>query len=262
MAKEKQPCGCGGENKIAGKKKVTISNVDPLQVNDGCTPIVSSQVCVEADVTITPTVTSGTPIVNCVGTPTTATCRSLGFTPSVDGTCSFTFAQVLCVNVPITFDADVDADKGDVACGLAFTGPDCENAPSTGCTLTRGFFAAPQHQEETLQLLALAGGSITLGNDSLGFSTIVTEDNIFDVLEGNVGPSPQYRQLNAQLLTAKLNVLNGATCAFATNNIALADTFLTSPVLNDALASQIQQLLAQFNEGNAPGCPDHCPEDV
>lgn len=260
MNEEKQPCGCGDKNKIVGKKKITISNVEPLQVNDGCTPIVSSQVCVEADVTITPTVTAGTPTVNCIGNPTTATCQSMGFTPSVDGTCSFTFAQVLCINVPITFDADVDAQRGDVACGMPFTGPNCENEPSTGCTLTRGFFA--NHQEETLQLLALAGGSIELGNDTQGFSTIVTASNIFNVLGGNVGPSPQYRQLNAQLLTAKLNVLNGATCAFATNNIALADTFLTSTTQNNPLASQIQEMLAEFNEGNAPGCPEHCPEDM
>ncbi|MEI4828198.1 hypothetical protein WAX78_01795 [Bacillus sp. FJAT-53711] len=129
--------------------------------------------------------------------------------------------------------------------------------PVTGCTLTRGFFAT--HQAETLQLLAMAGGTIILGNDSLGFSTIVTAANIFDVLNGNVGPSPQYRQLNAQLLTAKLNVLNGANCQFAQNTIALADAFLTNPIQNDVVASQIQQMLAEFNEGNAPGCPGHCP---
>ncbi|RLQ96350.1 hypothetical protein [Falsibacillus albus] len=94
----------------------------------GCTNIVSQQVCVEAVVTITPNVTPGDPMVACVGLPTVGTtCADLGFTPSttIPGSCTTTFAQVLCVNMPLTFNADVQATPGQVGCGPAFNTPNC-----------------------------------------------------------------------------------------------------------------------------------------
>ncbi|WP_433750607.1 hypothetical protein [Falsibacillus pallidus] len=110
------PCGCG----------VPAAPQQPNQ--EGCTNAVSQQVCVEAVVTITPTVTPGTPMVACVGLPSVGTtCADLGFTPSttVPGSCTTSFAQVLCVTMPLTFNADVVATPGGVGCGPAFNAPNC-----------------------------------------------------------------------------------------------------------------------------------------
>src|SRR4051794_8921609 len=129
MAEEKQPCGCGENNMVVGPRitasSVTSSTAQPRL--PGCTPTVSELVCVEADVTVTPTVEAGTPTVNCVGNPSTISCVNRGFTPSATGSCTFTISQVLCVNIPITFDADVVATPGQVACGPVSMGPDCPN---------------------------------------------------------------------------------------------------------------------------------------
>lgn len=261
MNEGKQPCGCGQTNRTVGPRALSNNLVQPAQVLlPGCTPEVSTQVCVEADVTVTPSVVAGTPTVNCVGNPQTVSCQGRGFTPSTTDSCVFTVSQVLCVSIPITFDAEATAVLGLVACGEVFNGPDCQDLPGTSCTLTRGFYL--NHPTETLQLLAIAGGTITLGTDNIGLSLVVTATNIFDVLSGDVGPSPQYQQLYTQLLTAKLNVLNGATCQFATDTIALADTFLLQATINNAVASLIQEMLADFNEGNAQGCPGHCEDDT
>jgi hypothetical protein len=225
----------------------------------GCTPTVSAEVCVEADVTVTPTVVPGRPIVNCVGTPSLTRCRALGYTPSTTNTCTFTFSQVLCVNIPVTFDANATAQRGVVACGLASPAPNCQEEPSTGCTLTRGMFQT--NTELTLQLLALAGGTIVLGSGNLGFSfTVDSAADVTAVFTNAVpgSPSPQYNQLYAQLLTANLNILNGASCPEVLVLIAQANLFLTNPVEDSPEASDIQEQLALFNEGNLTGCPGHC----
>ncbi len=253
MNQENNPCGCTGDN-----RSNRISQI--LQQVNGCTPTVSTEVCVEADVTVTPMVTPGTPVVNCIGDPFIGTCEELGFTPSPNGTCTFTVSQVLCVNVPIMFNADVEAVAGDVACGTVFNTPGCENGPGVACTFSRGFYS--NNEEAALLLLAEAGGTIILGMDMEGFSLTVTAANIDDVLEGNApgAPSPQYAQLYSQLLTANLNVLNGATCPFATDTINLANMFLAESEQDDDVASGIQNLLELYNTGQAPGCPDECPE--
>ncbi|MGB3261532.1 hypothetical protein [Paenisporosarcina sp.] len=124
MTIEKKPCGCGGGN--GGVQMNSGVNAQEVLL-PGCTPTVSAEVCVEANVTVTPTVVAGRPIVNCVGTPSLTRCRDLGYTPSTTGTCTFTFSQVLCVNIPITFDATVEATRGVVACGNAF--------PVAGCPI-------------------------------------------------------------------------------------------------------------------------------
>jgi lactate permease len=62
-----------------------------------------------------------------------------------------------------------------------------------------------------------------------------------------------------QLLAAKLNILNGATCDAATAAISDADQFLaTSHAAGVAGAPALQEELALFNEGNAFDCPEHC----
>jgi hypothetical protein len=73
--------------------------------------------------------------------------------------------------------------------------------------------------------------------------------------------SQQYQVLYAQLLAAKLNVLNGATCAFAAAAIAAADTFIAnSPAGGTSGAPAVQDPLELFNSGGAPDCPMHCSE--
>lgn len=257
MNREKRRC-CGNNNNSLVRPS---RNSQILQQVEGCEPVVSADVCIEADVTITPVVTPGTPVVTCLGDPFFGTCEEEGFEPSDTGTCTFTVSQVLCINIPLTFEADVEAVAGDVACGNVFSGPGCENGIPGACTFSRGTFA--NNEEAALLLLAEAGGEIVLGMDDEGFSLTVNVDNIDDVLEGNApgAPSPQYAQLYSQLLTANLNVINGATCPFATNTINLANMFLAESEEDNALASSIQELLELFNTGEAPGCPGECVDE-
>ena len=121
---EQIPCGCGG-NGLAASAFDTPEVLAP-----GCTRTVSKEVCVEANVTINPTVVAGTPIVNCVGGPSLRSCAAQGFIPSETGTCTFTVSQVLCVNVPIQFDAQARVVRGTVACGESYPNENCMT-PST-----------------------------------------------------------------------------------------------------------------------------------
>ncbi|MEB8647503.1 hypothetical protein P4388_24985 [Bacillus thuringiensis] len=101
-------------------------NSKQQQSNDSaCTPNVSAEVCVEADITIIPTVEAGKPVVHCVGIPSFEACSEMGFTPSDSGNCNFTVSQVLCINIPISFGAETIAVPGKIACGNAFNGPNC-----------------------------------------------------------------------------------------------------------------------------------------
>jgi len=256
MSEEKKPCGCGSNDVFA-----VGPTIDDQQVlAPGCDRIVSQQVCVEANVTVSPTVVAGTPVVNCVGRPSLLRCRARGFTPSPTGTCTFSVSQVLCVNIPIHFDARATAVRGAVACGLPSTGENCQEIPSTGCTFSQGQFRT--NDELTAQLIASApGGQIVLGIDNLGFS--FTVDSLADatlVFDNAVPGSPaiQYNNLYIQLLAANLNILNGATCPFAVAAITAANTFLASGIVDGSTASTLQESLAEFNEGNAIGCPGHC----
>ncbi|MCD7036342.1 hypothetical protein LRR81_19025 [Metabacillus sp. GX 13764] len=169
-------------------------------------------------------------------------------------TCPTNFCTLLSIeNLAITFDLATHTLR--VAGMPVFNCPAFDDA----CVLTRGYYA--NHPDVSQQLLSQAGGQIVLGTDSQGFSFTVTSQNIIDVLSGRVPgrPSPQYQQLYTQLLTANLNVLNGAGCSFAESVINSANVFLSNPVQNNPQASAIQQQLAQYNEGDAAGCPGHCP---
>ncbi|WP_205688796.1 hypothetical protein [Bacillus sp. BHET2] len=249
---------------MAAKEKQTN-----LQQEEGCTDIVSQQVCVEAVVTITPTVTPGEPMVTCVGLPVVGrTCADLGFTPSttMPGSCTTTYAQVLCVNIPLTFNAEVQATPGQVGCGPASNTPNCP-APTT-CTHSIGFYQ--NNQEVTNALIASAGGAIILGSDNTGLSLTATTANAEDILSINapIPPTPedppfrgQYQALYAQLLAANLNVLSGATCTFATETIESANNFLSSsPPEGLAGAPAFTSALTSYNEGTAEGCPAMCLE--
>ncbi|RDI45610.1 hypothetical protein [Falsibacillus pallidus] len=240
-----------------------------VQQEQGCTNAVSQQVCVEAVVTITPSVTPGTPMVSCVGLPAVGTtCAELGFTPSttVPGSCTTSFAQVLCVTMPLTFNADVVATPGAVGCGPAFNQPNCPI--STACTFSKGYFA--NNEAVTNALIASNGGSIVLGQGTSGLSLTATSANAKNILLGNapIPPTPpdsplrgQYQALYAQLLAARLNQLNGADCTFAQNTISGANNFLaTSPAGGKTGAPAFTSALDGFNLGDAAGCPGSCEE--
>lgn len=226
-----------------------------------CPTVVNETVCVQARVTITPDVETGEIRSFCVGNPMIGNCPG---TPSTTGDCSFTVSQRICVQVPLTFSADATAEPTGIVCGI----PDVGECQPAGCTLTIGFFR--NNPEVTNALITNAGGSIILGIDAQGSSFTVTTANANDVLSFNT-PSPpapgsppfsnQYQVLYAQLLAANLNILRGATCPFALEAIVAANAFLAASPSGVGMdgAPDIQEPLAQFNEGNAPGCPTHCP---
>jgi len=229
-------------------------------INMTCPTTVNDNVCVQAEVTITPEVTVGDIVTTCLGNPFIGSCPG---TPA--RSCSFFVSQRICVQIPLTFDATAVAASRGIVCDEAGTGA-CSAA---GCTLSAGFFAA--NPIITNALITNAGGSIILGSDALGLSFTVNAGNANTVLTGNTPLPPtvvnpvfiaQYQQLYRQLLAAKLNVLNGVTCPFATAAIAAADNFLaTSPATGQAGAPGFQAPLEQFNTGEAPGCPFECSID-
>lgn len=225
-----------------------------------CPTRVHETVCVGAQVTITPSVTVDEVQSFCVGRPFVGTCPG---TPA--RTCTFNVSQTICVEVPLTFSATATAQPTGIVCSE----PGVGSCASVGqCTFTIG------HYRNTLALtnalIVGAGGSIVLGSGTNGLSFTVTVANANDVLNFNT-PSPpapaspplaqQYQVLYAQLLGANLNVLNGASCSAATAAIAAANTFLAnSPAGGMAGAPAVQEPLAEFNEGNATGCPPHCTD--
>lgn len=224
-----------------------------------CPTTVHDTVCVDAEVTIVPKVTVTQIHSYCVGNP------EIGACPGISSEfCTFNVRQAICVQLSLNFEADADAIPTGIVCGIPNVGT-C-NA-STSCTFTIGYFK--NHPEIISTLLDEAGGSITLGDSLTGLGYIVTTiDEAIDVLNFILPSSSlpttetyaiQYSVLYAQLLGAKLNVLNDATCDFATAAIEAADTFLaTSPDAGIDGAPFLQEQLALFNEGNASECPEHC----
>jgi len=225
-----------------------------------CPTTVHETVCVQAEVTITPKVDVGDIMTFCVDRPFIGAC------PGTPGRfCSFLVGQNICVQVPLTFDADAIATPAGIVCGE----PGVGSCPQpSACTLTIGFYR--NNPDVTNALIMNAGGSIILGNDGNGLSFTVIPSNADEVLNFNT-PSPpapdsqpfaaQYQVLYAQLLAANLNVLRGATCDAATAAIAAANTFLAnSPPGGMMGAPAVQEPLAEFNEGLAEGCPAHCPD--
>ncbi len=224
-----------------------------------CPTTVHDNVCVEAEVTITPKVTIGDIRTFCLGNPFIGGCLE------PQPFCSFMVGQNICVQVPLTFDAIATAEPKGISCAVPSIGGCPE---TTACTHTIGFFR--NNPEITNALIEAAGESIILGSDSAGLSFTVTTDNADEVLDFNTPAPPapgsppfagQYQILYAQLLAANLNVLNGASCDFAANTIAAANLFIaTSPEGGTTGASIVQEPLAEFNAGFAPGCPLHCDD--
>jgi hypothetical protein len=250
--------------KCVNPDEITIK---PLQQEQtGCQKIVHETVCVQGTVTITGNVENGDSRSFCVGDPMIGSCPG-----ELVDSCVFTVSQNICVQIPLTFSATASAVSDGLVCNTPEPGP-CPGVVED-CTHSIGTFR--NDPDFTNQLITDAGGSITLGTGS-GLSFVVNTANANDVLNFNV-PSPpapedppfaqQYQVLYAQLLAAKLNVLNLQAqgvpiCTFATEAIAAADTFLdNSPEGGMSGAPNVQEDLEQFNAGNAPGCPPQCEDD-
>lgn len=82
-----------------------------------CSTIINETVCVQADITITPSVVVGTIEYFCVGGPKIGSCTG---TPVEK--CNFSVSQNICVQVPLTFSVDVDARPAGAACGTPSVG--------------------------------------------------------------------------------------------------------------------------------------------
>jgi hypothetical protein len=247
--------------------EAVVKSVTPQQTQTGCSTIISQTVCVQGTVTITPNVVDGPSQSFCVGEPMIGECPG-----TLQDTCSFTVNQRVCVQIPLTFSATGSATPDGLVCDTPIVGT-CPGGEDL-CTFSIGHFR--DNTDFTNQLITDAGGSIVLGTNSDGLSFTVTTANANDVLNFNT-PSPpapanppfeqQYQVLYAQLLAANLNVLNLTAmgfeiCDFATDAITAANNFLaTSPAGGMAGAPAVQEPLAQFNEGNGPGCPPHCEEE-
>jgi len=222
---------------------------------------VHETVCIQAKVTVTPNVEVGEIEYFYKGGPVIGACKG-----EVKDLCSFMVRQKICVQVPLAFSATAQAEPAGIVCGLPEVGS-CPPAPAN-CTHTLGFYR--NNPDITNALITSAGGSIVLGTIGQGLSFTVTPTNAAQVLNFNT-PSPpapasppfaqQYRVLYAQLLTARLNVQNGAGCAGANTAVAAANEFLaTSPTGGKAGAPAVQEQLAEYNEGDAEGCPEACDE--
>jgi hypothetical protein len=96
---------------------------------DACRAVVNETVCVQADVTVTPVVTVGNVRSFCVGGLVIGACAG---TP-VEA-CTFTVSQSICVQVPLTFAADVVAVPTGVVCGTPAPGPCTTAATGDPCT--------------------------------------------------------------------------------------------------------------------------------
>ena len=240
-----------------------ICSVKTQQAKEGqCPAIVHESVCLQANVIIDPNVQVGEIQSFCIGAPIIGACPGA---PSPERECVFTVSQNICVQVSLNFWANAAAVPTGIVCGSAREEP-CP--PTDHCTYSVGYFLT--HSDLTNNLITAAGGSIVLGIGSLGVSYTVTTVNAMQVL-ALMTPSPpappfppylpQYRVLYAQLLAANLNVQNKATCTYAIDAIAAANTFIAnSPTTGMDGAPALQKQLEEFNKGLAPGCPEHCME--
>lgn len=110
------PCGCGDSNPASSQ------NVNPIQVQQEqvaqCPATVRETVCVQANVTITPSVEVGDIQSFCVGRPRIGSCAG-----TLQPSCTFTVSQDVCVQIPLTFSANATAVPAGLVCGIPTTGP-------------------------------------------------------------------------------------------------------------------------------------------
>lgn len=232
---------------------------------DSCPTYVHEEVCVQGTVNIIPKITVGAVQSYCVGDPIIGGCDG-----GIQESCSFVVGRKICMQIPLEFSAEAAVTPDGIMCGTPEVG---QCTQDVACTYSMGYFK--NHEELTNELITAAGGSITLGT-GLGLSFQVTTANANDVLSLNTPTPPapaltpldnQYQNLYAQLLAAKLNVLNivrlgGNVCDFATTAIANADSFIgSSPQGGQDGAPDVKDPLDLFNNGLVFECPQHCGDD-
>lgn len=117
------PCGCqdktnGYQNKLktAG---VSAAAAAAAAVPAQCPALVHDTVCVQAEVTIDPSVAVGDIESFCVGGAVIGACP--GETAPSDS-CTFTVSQNICVQIPLTFSADAHAVPTGIVCGTPLPG--------------------------------------------------------------------------------------------------------------------------------------------
>ncbi|HEY3368644.1 MAG TPA: hypothetical protein VGK74_26600 [Symbiobacteriaceae bacterium] len=98
----------------ASVQDLSGGGVEIAQVQS-CPAVAHQDICVEANVTIIPRVTPGSPRVICRGPALIGPCPG---EDSPTGKCSFTVNQNVCVQIPLLFDARASATQGRVVCGL------------------------------------------------------------------------------------------------------------------------------------------------
>jgi hypothetical protein len=134
-----------------------------------------------------------------------------------------------------------------------FTVCDPQPCVTEGCTLTQGFW---KNHEDDWPVQTL-----TLGTRSY------TQAELLKILKQPVKGNGLV-SLAHQLIAAKLNVANGATCTAATQAISSADAMIGglvvppigSGVLSTSSTSALVTALDNFNNGLTSGCPGHCAE--
>ena len=161
---------------------------------------------------------------------------------------------------------DSDVEHEDDA-SVVITTPECHVCG--GCTYTIGKWKnwdgnGPQPDLIT-PLITKAGGTIWLGTPNGAKSIAVTSASQASDIISNAGGGNKFNQLYAQMLAAKLNVLNGACDDAIEATMAAADAFLTTHNADDwdSLSKADQDMVngwattfEAYNSGNIG--PGHC----
>ncbi len=235
-----------------------------------------------------------TPTVTCAGSTSTTVTLTITAGPGIPGirnpaapngyritwdACSATlagnFAAGVAVNVTIgasqanlTYDPTSCANG--LACGTSFAftvvargvpGVSIDSHPANatcatsacvkGCTFTQGFW---KNHADVWPVSSLKLGTVTY-----------TKAQLLDILETPVRGNGLI-SLAHQLIAAKLNVANGASCPAATTAISAADLLIDGLVvppvgsgsLDPSATSALVTTLDAFNSGTLAGCPTEC----
>jgi hypothetical protein len=219
---------------------------------------------VQGNVTLTNAVTSNFPLtvsvkVQCNGSDVAGATQNLGnVTLSPLGTTvlpySITFTPVAGCAYTVVTTATHQTNGRFETRSTAFTA-NCMDQPcgTAGCTLTQGYWK--NHPEDW------PVATLTLGTASY------TKDQLLSILAQPVKGNGLV-SLAHQLIAAKLNVANGATCTAITGTIAKADAVIAGSVvppvgagsLSTSSVSALVSALDEFNNGLTSGCPGHCSE--
>lgn len=97
-----------------GAPNVGIQQEDEVTL---CPATVHEEVCVQAQVTITPVVTPGDVKTFCIGSPRIGVCRGI-----LRRNCVFYVSQGICVEVPLSFSATAESVPKGIVCGIPQTG--------------------------------------------------------------------------------------------------------------------------------------------